>query len=100
MIFRNLIIGFVLFLLTVIPAGEVQACPSCKTANATDKHLPLAYQTSILFMLSVPMMIFGGFGVGLYRLNKAQEAAVAEFENGDVWSEDPSFEPPHETDVS
>jgi hypothetical protein len=93
MIRRTVIIGLFALLLS---AGEAYACPSCRAANATDKHLPLAYQTSILFMLSVPMMIFSGFGIGLYRLNKAQEAAVAEFENGDVWTEDPPFLPPHE----
>ncbi|MCA9091859.1 MAG: hypothetical protein KDA68_00100 [Planctomycetaceae bacterium] len=97
---RTLIIGLFALLFAGLPAREVYACPSCREANSTHKNLPLAYQTSILFMLSVPMMIFSGFGIGLYRLNKAQEAAVAEFENGDAWSEDPSFEPPHEPDVS
>ena len=100
MIRRAIIIGTLSLLLAGLTAGEAYACPSCKEANATNKNLPLAYQTSILFMLSVPLMIFSGFGIGLYRLNKAQEAAVAEFENGDVWTEDPSFEPPHEPDAS
>lgn len=99
MIRRTIIIGTLSLLLAGLNAGDAYACPSCKAANETDKHLPLAYQTSILFMLSVPLMIFSGFGIGLYRLNKAQEAAVAEFENGDVWTEDPSFEPPHEWEV-
>src|SRR5690348_3324349 len=68
-----------------------QACPSCKTANATDNRLPLAYQASILFMLTVPALMVTGFGVGLYKLNKVQEQALAEFENGDVWTGDPGI---------
>lgn len=84
------------FLMLCFTVGEAQACPSCKNANETDSRLPMAYQTSIIFMLSVPMMIFSGFGIGLYRLNKAQEKAVAEFENGDAWINDPEFDSPHE----
>ncbi len=97
MLRRAMIVG-VFSLLLACSATEARACPSCKNANATDKNLPLAYQTSILFMLAVPMIIFSGFGIGLYRLNQAQEAAVAEFENGDAWSMDPTYDPPHEPD--
>jgi len=96
MVRRILLMGVLAAVLGGVFAGEVRACPSCKAANATDANLPRAYQTSIIFMLSVPMVIFSGFGIGLYRLNKAQEAAVAEFENGDAWSVDPSYETPQE----
>ncbi|MFO1021466.1 MAG: hypothetical protein U0903_12330 [Planctomycetales bacterium] len=62
------------------------ACPSCRNANDTDSRLPMAYQTSILFMLSIPLTLGTVLSVGLYRLNKAQEAAVEAFESGDVWT--------------
>jgi hypothetical protein len=66
-------------------AGTAEACPSCKNANATDSRLPLAYQASILFMLTVPATLVSVLGVMLYRLNKAQVLATEAFENGDVW---------------
>lgn len=66
--------------------STADACPSCKAANATDNRLPLAYQASILFMLGVPALMGSVLGVGLYRLNKAQVAAMEAFENGDVWN--------------
>lgn len=69
--------------------APAEACPSCKLANATDNRLPRAYQFSILFMLTVPALLVTSFGVGLYRLNKTQEAALAEFESGDIWTGDP-----------
>lgn len=66
-------------------SGTAEACPSCKAANATDSRLPLAYQASILFMLGVPTVLGSVGGVMLYRLNKAQVAAMEAFENGDIW---------------
>ena len=66
-------------------SGTAEACPSCKTANATDTRLPLAYQASILFMLGVPTVLCSVFGVMLYKLNQAQVRAMEAFENGDVW---------------
>lgn len=67
-------------------SGTAEACPSCKAANATDSRLPMAYQASILFMLGVPTVMCSVLGVMLYRLNKAQVAAMEAFENGDVWA--------------
>lgn len=67
-------------------ASSAFACPSCRNANDTDARLPMAYQTSILFMLSIPMTLGAVLSIGLYRLNKSQEAAVEAFESGDVWN--------------
>lgn len=68
-------------------SSTADACPSCKAANATDSRLPLAYQASILFMLGVPTAMCSALGFMLYRLNKAQVAAMEAFENGDIWQD-------------
>jgi hypothetical protein len=90
MLRRGLCAGLFAGALLIAGSGVAQACPSCKDGNATDKHLPRAYQASILFMLTVPAMMVTGLGVGLHRLNKAQEEAVAAFEDGSVWTGDPT----------
>ena len=46
------------------------ACPMCRDANETDNLLPRAYMYSIIFMISMPAMIFTGFSVAFYRLHK------------------------------
>ena len=71
-------------------ATSAQACPSCKEANQTDNRLPMAYQASILFMLGMPLTLATCFGIGLYRMNKAQEEAVRAFESGEVWQGPPA----------
>jgi|GEM_PF-3110634 len=71
---------------------SASACPSCREANQTNSALPAAYQFSILFMLTIPALILTGFSVGLYRLNKAQEQALNDFESGDVWNAPPPAE--------
>ena len=50
------------------------ACPLCAQANETDENRPKAYMYSILFMMSMPAVIFTGFSVGLYRLHKKHAA--------------------------
>ncbi len=52
------------------------ACPNCKTAIESDPNnkQPKAYMYSILFMLSMPAILFGSFGYGLYRLSKKNAA--------------------------
>jgi hypothetical protein len=86
---RMWLAGLLMLGVFALDAGSAMACPSCRAANSTDNRLPRAYQYSILFMLAVPGVLVTSFGVGLYRLNKVQEEALAAFENGDVWSEDP-----------
>lgn len=50
---------------------SAEACPMCKEANETDEVAaarPRAYMYSILFMLAMPMMVFGGIGLNFYRM--------------------------------
>ena len=62
------------FVFAVVDVAE--ACPMCKAATEADANLPRAYMYSIIFMLAVPGTIFTGFGIGLYRLNKRELAAL------------------------
>jgi hypothetical protein len=86
MLRRGLWAGLFAGALLVAGPSLAQACPSCKDANATSSHLPRAYQASILFMLAVPATLITSLGFGLHKLNKAQEEAVAAFEDGSVWT--------------
>jgi len=59
-----------------LTTGTVMACPMCKAALEEDSRLPNAYQTSILFMLSVPGTIFTTLGVGLVMLGRREAKAL------------------------
>lgn len=62
-------------------ASSLQACPMCAEANKTEENRPKAYMYSILFMLTMPALIFTGFGVGLYRLHRKQAAMENELDD-------------------
>ena len=55
----------------LLPA-VASACPMCKAAAEQDENQPKAYMYSILFMLSMPAVIFGSFGYGIYRMNQRE----------------------------
>ncbi len=68
---RRLLFAVSLSLFAVLgPASTASACPLCAQANETEENRPKAYMYSILFMMSMPAVIFTGFGIGLYRLHK------------------------------
>lgn len=93
---RRSILGLVLVIAGFLAApATAGACPMCKNANETDDHRPRAYMISILFMLAVPATIFTGLSVGLYRLSKRENAAIA---NGE-WSGDGFASNPTSSDV-
>ena len=62
-------------------AGVASACPTCKDSLAHDPasaNLARGYAYSILFMLSMPPLIFGGLAAYFYwevRKAKTREAA-------------------------
>lgn len=63
-------------------ASTANACPMCKEANeaAEDEVAaarPAAYMYSILFMLSMPVVIFSGFGIAFYRMTRRAKADPA-----------------------
>lgn len=53
---------------------SANACPMCAEANKVDKNRPKAYMYSIIFMISMPAIIFTGFGIGFYRLHRKHQA--------------------------
>jgi hypothetical protein len=71
-------------LLFLATASPVSACPMCKLAVDSASRTPKAYMYSILFMMSMPMMISTGFGIAFYRLNRQairmREEQLREFE--------------------
>lgn len=57
--------------LALVAVGAAEACPSCKAALAGDTHqgdLVGGFFWSILFMLSMPFMVFGGMSGYFYYL--------------------------------
>lgn len=68
-------------------ASPAAACPTCGEANKTaeggpgsdDPNMrPRAYMYSILFMMGMPPLIFGGFGFAFYRMAKAAQVNADE----------------------
>ena len=59
---------------------SAEACPLCKAAAEEDSNQAKAYMYSILFMLAVPGMIFGGLTAGLIRLGLKEAKAMKELE--------------------
>ena len=59
-----------------VAIDRAAACPMCKAALEEDDVQPMAYQTSILFMLSMPMGIFGTIALVLTVLNRKEMAAL------------------------
>lgn len=76
---RKWFLGFLLSAAALFgPAiHSAQACPMCAEANKVDKNRPKAYMYSILFMLSMPALVFTGFGIGFYRLHRKSQIDAA-----------------------
>jgi heme/copper-type cytochrome/quinol oxidase subunit 2 len=79
----RLIIIVVVFAAVLLAAGIASACPTCKDSLAHDPasaNLVRGYAYSIIFMLSMPPLIFSGLSAYFYwevRKAKAREATKA-----------------------
>jgi hypothetical protein len=64
-----------LITMAVMFADSVSACPMCQIAleDAEIDTRPAAFMTSILFMLTIPTLIFGSLGFLLYRINQEEQ---------------------------
>lgn len=78
-------------------AATAQACPACKQALASTENAAAGnpiqgFMWSILFMMSMPFLLLGGFGTYLWYIvrrarlaaERAQAAAVATSQNNDL----------------
>ena len=59
-------------------AQPALACPTCKeTVDAHGSNLARGYGWSIIFMLSMPFLIFGGLSLYFYLLVRAARGRLA-----------------------
>ena len=60
----------------VLSTAPAQACPMCANALQSEGagNLAQAFQYSILFMLSMPYLLLGAFGLLCYRLVRKAQA--------------------------
>jgi hypothetical protein len=57
-------------------AATAHACPMCSQSIAEEDLLPHAYMYSILFMLGMPAMVFGGIGTAIFLKYRKYSAQV------------------------
>ncbi len=62
---RLVVAGLAICSLSLL-VGTAHACPMCSQSIAEEDLLPHAYMYSILFMLTMPAMVFGGIGSVIY----------------------------------
>jgi hypothetical protein len=68
-----------------------QACPMCSQSIAEENLLPHAYMYSIIFMLSMPAMVFTGIGSFIFfQFRKASSTVPADASFGDFDASDDS----------
>jgi hypothetical protein len=83
------LITLVAFVQAAVVPRQAAACPMCKQAleatpigdgiilaSATTNPEPFAYFVSILFMLGMMTAVAGSVVYALYRINKAEQAAL------------------------
>jgi len=77
----------------VFAADVATACPSCKEALASDGGDKIAgYFWSILFMMSMPFTLLGGFSTYMYVLVRRTRAAAGNAGPTDAYAESKSTE--------
>lgn len=57
-------------------ATMAQACPMCNQSIAEENLLPHAYMYSIIFMLSMPAVVFTGIGTVIFLQYRKYYSAV------------------------
>jgi uncharacterized membrane protein len=75
---------YILVLVALLSADIAFACPTCKEAleSSSGGNLQAGFQYSILFMMSVPFILFGSLS-GLFYWQVRRAAAVAEADSRD-----------------
>ncbi len=76
--FRPSGVTLLAFLIVVLTASAVWACPNCKEALAANDvartGVVKGYFYSILFMMGMPFALLTGFGAHMYRLTRKARA--------------------------
>jgi hypothetical protein len=85
-------IGIAAAVLCLATASPVSACPMCKLAAESAARQPRAYMYSILFMMSMPMMLTTGFGIAFWRLNREANRLREEQLQAQTQPEQPTLE--------
>jgi hypothetical protein len=86
---RSRIVSVIALVIVGLWAGVALACPTCKDNLAHDPasaNLVRGYAYSILFMLSMPPLIFGGLSAYFYwevRKAKSRQASTSGMVIGD-----------------
>ena len=71
MLKQNLIIMFLFAVIVQFAPAIAHACPGCN--SALDNSLGFGFNTSILFMMSMPFVVAGAIGFGLiYTYRRAR----------------------------
>lgn len=80
---RQIFILVVFITALSLSTGLAAACPTCKAAMAGNEHLIRGYFWSIIFMMSMPFLLFSSFAsYFFYLVRKARAAeAMARLEN-------------------
>ena len=59
-------------------SAQAQGCAMCRTAlenSPEGKGMAASFNNGIVFLLGVPYVIFGAFGVAVYRAHKKKKAS-------------------------
>ena len=68
-------LSVIVFVLGVGVPQRVWGCPDCQNALAANQ-LDLAFAVSIMFMMSVPFLIFGGWIWAIWRMRVGMQLAL------------------------
>jgi hypothetical protein len=78
----------------ILLTATAQACPMCSQSIAEEDLLPHAYMYSILFMLGMPAVVFGGIGTAIYLKFRGHAATAPAGESlGELTPVDEACEP-------
>jgi hypothetical protein len=75
---KNFLFVFLAIGATWLLSAAAQACPMCSQSIAEEDLLPHAYMYSIIFMLTMPAVVFTGIGAVIYMQCRKATAACAD----------------------
>jgi hypothetical protein len=72
------LLATLLLLSGALGVASAEACPTCKDAmvHSNQKGIQLGYYWSIVFMMSMPFSIFGGWMLYIWRVCRQRSPAI------------------------